>query len=139
MSQAGAQNAKRIDRIFWYCAFGCLAMSLLGAFLLKLAFFLDPANTGIARPYAVGISSCLILTLPAFLITIKWSDAGAIGIWLVTSAVAALATLAGAFTLATPLLAILIFAASISTAVYLKDRNSAPSPKTEACTIDMTE
>jgi hypothetical protein len=139
MPQTGAQNAKRIDRMFWYCAFACLATSLLGAFLLKLAFFLNPAATGIERPYAVGISSCLILALPAFLITVKWSAAGTIGMWLLTSAVAVLAALANAFGLATPLIAVLIFAASISTATYLKDRNSAQSPKTEACAIDMAE
>lgn len=130
MPETGARSAKRTDRMFWYCAFACLALSLLGAYLLKLAFSLNPAATGIARSYAAGICSCLILALPAFLITVKWSAAGTVGMWLLTSAVAALAALADAFGLATPLIAILIFAASVATATYLKDRNSVQSPKT---------
>jgi len=112
---------------------------LLGALLLKFAFSENPADTGIARSYAVGICSCLVLALPAFLITVKWSAVGALGMWLLTSAVAAQATLADAFGLATPLIAILIFVASISTATYLKGRKPVENPETSACAIDTAE
>jgi uncharacterized membrane protein YhaH (DUF805 family) len=139
MPQTDAHPAKRIDAMFWYSALACLATSVVGAWLLKFAFSENPADTGIAKSYAVGICSCLILALPAFLITVRWSAAGAIGMWLLTAAVAALATLGGAFGLATPLIAILIFAASISTATYFKDRKPAQNPETSGCPIDTAE
>jgi uncharacterized membrane protein YhaH (DUF805 family) len=136
MAQASGESAKRIDQLFWYCAIACLATSILSCFLLRAAFSADPSDTGIARSYAVSICGCLIFALPVFLITVRWSAAGMAGMWLLACVVAALAALAHAFGLVTPLLAILIFSASIATAIFLKDRSRAQA---EACAISPAE
>jgi len=130
MPQTDARPAHRIAPMFWYSALACLAMSVLGAFLLKAALSANPADTGIARFYAVGICSCLILAFPLFFITLRWSAAGALGMWLLTFAVAALAALAGAFGLATPLIALLIFAALVSTVTHFRGQKASANPET---------
>jgi FtsH-binding integral membrane protein len=132
MGNARSEHWKHYDRMFVYSALACLAASILGALLLRYAFTANPSDTGIPRNYAVALCSCLILSLPLFLVTMKSSKAGAIAMWALTAAVAILATLAGAFGLATPVIAVLIFAASIATSIWHKHKkivlDDAPRP-----------
>jgi FtsH-binding integral membrane protein len=114
---------RHYDRMFVYSALACLAASVLGGLLLRYAFTADPADTGVPRKYAVDLCYCLILSLPLYLLTLKSSRLGAIAMWALTVVVAALATMAGAFGLATPIVAVLIFAASIATSIWHKHKN----------------
>jgi hypothetical protein len=111
---------KHYDRMFVSSACACFAVSLLGALLLRYAFTADPSDTGIPRGYAVALCCSLILSLPAYLLSLKSSKAESIATWLLTAAIAGLAALAGAFGLATPIVAVLIFAASIVTSIWYK-------------------
>jgi len=113
---------KHYDHMFVWSALACLAASVLGALLFRYALSADPADTGIARRYAVALCCCLILALPLYLLTLKSSKTGSIAMWALTAVVAGIATLAGAFGLATPIIAVLIFAASIATSIWHKHR-----------------
>jgi FtsH-binding integral membrane protein len=106
--------------MFVSSAFACLAVSVLGALLLRYASTADPSDTGIPRRYAMALCCSLILSLPVYLLTLKSSRLGAIATWLLTAAIAGLAALAGAFGLATPIVAVLIFAAYIATSIWHK-------------------
>jgi FtsH-binding integral membrane protein len=110
------------DRMFIYSGLACLAVSVLGALLLRYAFTADPSDTGIPRHYAVALCCSLILSLPVYLLTLKSSKIGTIATWLLTAAIAGLAAMAGAFGLATPIIAVLIFAASIATSIWHKHK-----------------
>ena len=118
--------------MFVYSALACLAVSVLSGFLLRAALSADPSDTGIPRDYAVTLCCLLILTLPVYLLTLKWSKVGAIAMWTLTAVTAMLAALAGAFGLATPIIAVLIFAASIATSIWHKHKkivsDDAPQP-----------
>jgi uncharacterized membrane protein YhaH (DUF805 family) len=131
MPTSAASRARRFDSTFWWSAVGCLALSVFGAVLLKAALTENPDDTGIARSYAVAMCCSLIFALPAFIVTIKWHGTGAILMWLLTTLIAVLAALAGAFGLATPLIVVLIFAASIATATWHKHRRIAPISEAE--------
>jgi FtsH-binding integral membrane protein len=120
MPKARSHHWRHYDRMFVYSALACLAASVLGALLLRYASTADPSDTGIPRNYAVALCYCLMLSLPAFLITLKSSLAGTIAMWALTAVFASIAGAAGAFGLATPLIAVLIFAASIATHIYHK-------------------
>jgi FtsH-binding integral membrane protein len=113
---------KHYDHMFVWSAIACLAASVLGVLLLRYAFTANPADTGIPRSNAVALCYCLILSCPLFLITLKSSRIGAVLMWALTAVVALLAALAGAFGLATPIIAVLIFAASIATSIWHKHR-----------------
>jgi hypothetical protein len=117
---ARSHHWRHYDRMYVYSALACLATSVFGALLLRYAFTADPADTGIPRTYAVGLCCCLILSLPLYLITLKSSRLGAIAMWTLTVVVAALAAMAGAFGLVTPIIAVLIFAASIASSIWHK-------------------
>jgi hypothetical protein len=108
--------------MFVFSALACLAVSVLGALLLRHAFSADPVDTGISRRYAVALCCCLILSLPVYLLTLKSSQLGAIATWLLTAVIAGLSAVAGAFGLATPVIAVLIFAASIATSIWHKHK-----------------
>jgi hypothetical protein len=108
--------------MFVYSALACLAASVLGTLLLRYAFTANPADTGIARNYAVALCCCLIFSFPLYLLTLKSSKVGTIAMWALTAAVAVIATLAGAFGLATPVIAVLVFAASIATSIWHKHK-----------------
>jgi FtsH-binding integral membrane protein len=120
--------------MFVYSALACLAASALGGLLLRYAFTADPSDTGIPRNYAVDLCYCLIFSLPLFLITLKSSKMGAIAMWALTAITATIATLAGAFGLATPVIAVLLFAASIATSIWHKHKkiviDDAPETRT---------
>jgi hypothetical protein len=122
MAAVRSHRWKHYDHMFVYSALACLAASVLGALLLRFAWTANPADTGIGRRYAVGLCSCLIFSFPLYLISLKSSKAGAIAMWALTAIVAALATLGGAFGLATPIIAVLIFAASIATSIWHKHK-----------------
>jgi drug/metabolite transporter (DMT)-like permease len=124
---------KHYDRMFVSSALACLAASVLGALLLHYAFIADPSDTGIPRNYAVALCCCLILSLPFYLLTLKSSKLGTIVMWALTAIVSIIAALAGAFGLATPIIAVLIFAASIATSIWHKHKkivldDEAPPP-----------
>lgn len=132
MGKARSEHWKHYDRMFVCSALACLAASVLGGSLLHYAFNADPSDTGIPRNYAVALCCCLILSLPLLLLTMKSSKLGAIAMWALTVAVAVIAALAGAFGLATPVIAVLIFAASIATSIWHKHKkvviDDAPQP-----------
>jgi FtsH-binding integral membrane protein len=132
MPKLRSSRWRHYDRMFVYSALACLAVSVLGALLLRYAFTADPADTGIARDYAMALCCCLILSLPVYLLTLRSSKLGTIAIWALTVAIASIAAMAGAFGLATPIIAVLIFAASIATSVWHKHKktalNDAPQP-----------
>jgi len=127
---------KHYDRMFVYSALACLAVSVLGALLLRYAFSADPSDTGIPRPYAVALCWSLILSLPVYLLTLKSSMLGAIATWLLTAVIASLAAIAGAFGLATPIVAVLIFAASIATSIWHKHKKVVFDDEPETCSVD---
>ena len=127
---------KHYDRMFVWSALACLAVTLLGALLLRHAFSADPSDTGIPRNYAVALCCTLILSLPVYLLTLKSSKLGAIATWVLTSAIAGLAALAGAFGLATPLIAILIFAASTATSIWHKHKKIVLDEEPETGAVD---
>jgi Na+/melibiose symporter-like transporter len=108
--------------MFLWSALACLAASVLGVLLLRYSFFADFPGLEIPHRYAVALYCCLILTCPLFLITLKSSKVGSVALWALTVAVAALAAVAGAFGLATPIIALLIFAASVVTSIWHKHR-----------------
>jgi hypothetical protein len=122
MGKQRSHHWKHYDHMFVYSALACLAATVLGAFLLKYAFSAKPSDTGIARNYAVTLCCCLILSFPAYLITLKSSAAGSVVMWSLTAIFASIAGLAGAFGLATPLIAIYIFAASIASSIWHKHK-----------------
>jgi len=113
---------KHYDHMFVWSAIACLAASVLGGLLLRYSFFADFPGLEIPHRYAAALYSCLILTCPMFLITLKSSKVGSIAMWGLTAVVAAIATFAGAFGLATPIIALLIFAASVATSIWVKHR-----------------
>jgi hypothetical protein len=123
---------KHYDRMFVSSAVACLAVSVFGALLLRYAFSADPADTGVPRDYAVALCGLLILSFPVYLLTLKSSKAGTIATWLLTAAIAVLAAIAGAFGLATPIIAVLIFAASIASSIWHKHRKIAVEDSPEA-------
>jgi len=108
--------------MFLWSALACLAASVLGVLLLRYSFNADFPGLGIAHRYALALYGCLILSGPLFLITLKSSRAGSIAMWALTAVVAAIAAVAGAFGLATPIVALLIFAASVATSIWHKHR-----------------
>jgi hypothetical protein len=120
VSKQGSHHWKHYDRMFIYSALACFATSVLGAFLLRAAFYADPSDTGIPKNYALALCCCLIVSLPIYLITLKSSKLGAIAMWILTSITGALATCAGAFGLVTPIIAVFIFAASIASHIWHK-------------------
>jgi hypothetical protein len=124
------------DRMFVYSALACLANSVLGGFLLRLAFTADPADTGIARNYAIALCCCLILSLPVFLVTLKSSAVGTFATWALTAVIAIIAALAGAFGLATPIIAVLVFAASIATSIFHKHRKIVLTDNRQSASIE---
>jgi FtsH-binding integral membrane protein len=136
MPKSRSHHWRHYDQMFVYSALACLANSVLGAFLLKAAFTADPSDTGIPRNYAIALCCCLILSLPAYLITMKSSKLGTIIMWALTGVIAALAGLAGAFGLATPLIAVLIFAASIATHIWHKHKQIVIDDEPQAEAID---
>jgi FtsH-binding integral membrane protein len=125
--------------MFIYSAVACLAVSVLGTLLLRYAFSADPSNTGIPRRCAVDLCCGLALSLPIYLLTLKSSKVGAIATWLLTAAIAGLAAKCGAFGLATPIIAVLIFAASCATSIWHKHKTVILDEKAEAGAIDRTE
>lgn len=127
---------KHYDQMFVWSALACLAVSVLGALLLRHAFSADPADTGVPRRYAVALCCSLILSLPVYLLTLKSSKIGAIATWLLTAGIACLAGLAGAFGLATPIIAILIFAASIATSIWHKHKKVVLDDEPETSAAD---
>jgi len=140
MGKAGSDRWKHYDRMFVYSALACLASSVLGALLLRFALSADPSDTGVSRNYAVALCCCLILSFPLFLLTIRSSKLGTIAMWALTVAVAVIASLAGAFGLATPVIAVLIFAASIATSIWHQHKkivlDEAPRPAQPMRTTD---
>src|ERR1700722_8502233 len=108
--------------MFVWSVIACLAASVLGTLLLRYFFSADFPGLGIAHRYAVALYCCLILSGPLFLIPLKSSMAGSIAMWALTGVVATIATFAGAFGLATPIIALLIFAASVATSIWVKHR-----------------
>jgi len=122
MTQPPANRWRHFDHMFIYSAIACLANSLLGGILLKFAFSANRSDTGIPRDYAVALCCCCILSLPVYLLTLKSSKAGTIATWLLTAVIAGIAAVAGAFGLATPIIAVLIFAASIATSIWHKHK-----------------
>jgi hypothetical protein len=111
---------KHYDRMFVFSALACLAASVLGALLLRYALTANPSDTGVPRNHAVALCVCCILSFPVYLLTLKSSKVGAIATWLLTVVVAGIAAFAGAFGLATPIIAVFIFAASIATSIWRK-------------------
>jgi hypothetical protein len=132
LPKSRSHHWKHYDHMFVYSALACLAASVLGALLLRYAETANPADTGIPRRYAVALCCCLILSLPVYLLTLKSSTVGTIATWLLTAVIAGLAALAGAFGLATPIIAVLIFAASVATSIWHKHKkivfDDAPEP-----------
>jgi hypothetical protein len=118
--------------MFVWSALACLALSVLGGLLLRYSFSADFPGLEIAHPYALALYSCLIVTGPLFLLTLKSSKVGSIAMWALTSVVAAIATVAGAFGLATPIIAVLIFAASVATSIWHKHRKIVLDEASEA-------
>jgi len=108
--------------MFVWSALACLAVSVLSVLLLRYSFFADFPGLEIPRRYAVALYCCLILTCPLFLLTLKSSKVGSIAMWALTAVVAAIATFAGAFALAMPIIAVLIFAASVATSIWVKHK-----------------
>jgi hypothetical protein len=108
--------------MFLWSALACLAASVLGVLLLRYSFSADFPGLEIPHRYAIALYCCLILTCPLFLITLKSSTLGSIAMWALTAVVATIATFAGAFGLATPIIALLIFAASVATSIWMKHR-----------------
>jgi hypothetical protein len=108
--------------MFVWSAIACLAASVLGGLLLRYSFSADFPGLEIPHRYAIALYSCLILTCPLFLLTLKSSKLGSIAMWALTGVVATIATFAGAFGLATPIIALFIFAASVATSIWLKHR-----------------
>jgi hypothetical protein len=92
---------------------------------LRYSFSADFPGLGIAHHYAVALYCCLILSGPLFLITLKSSKVGSISMWALTAVVAAIAAVAESFGLATPIIALLIFAASVATSIWVKHRKIA--------------
>ena len=127
---------KHYDRMFVWSAIACLAVSVLGALLLRHAILADPADTGIPRNYAVTLCCCLILSLPVYLLTLKSSAVGTIATWLLTSVIACIAAFAGAFGLATPIIALLVFAASIATSIWHKHKKIVLDEEPESGAVD---
>jgi hypothetical protein len=122
MAKPRSHHWKHYDHMFVYSALACLAATILGGLLLRYAYSASPSDTGIARNYAVDMCYCLILSFPAYLITLKSSAAGTIVMWALTAVFAAIAGLAGAFGLATPLICVFIFAASIASSIWYRHK-----------------
>jgi len=74
--------------MFVWSALACLAVTILGALLLRYAFSADPSDTGIPRNYALALCCTLILSLPVYLLTLKSSKLGTIATWVLTAAIA---------------------------------------------------
>jgi hypothetical protein len=108
--------------MFVWSALACLAASILGTLLLRYSFTADFPGLGIAHRYAVALYCCLILACPLFLLTLRSSKVGSIAMWALTAVVAAIAAVAGAFELATPIIALFAFAASVATSIWHKHR-----------------
>jgi len=113
---------RHYDHMFLWSALACLAASVLGVLLLRYSFFADFPGLEIPHRYAVALYCCLILSGPLFLITLKSSKVGSIAMWALTAVVAAIAAVAQSFGLATPIIALLIFAASVATSIWHKHR-----------------
>jgi FtsH-binding integral membrane protein len=139
MPKSRSHHWKHYDQMFVYSALACLAASVLGALLLRYAFSADPSDTGIPRNYAVVLCCLLILSLPLYLLTLKSSKLGTIAMWTLTAVVALISSLAGAFGLATPIIAVLIFAASIATHIWHKHKKVVLDDAPEPGTLDSTD
>jgi hypothetical protein len=113
---------KHYDHMFLWSALACLAASVLGVLLLRHSFSADFPGLGIAHRYAVPLYCCLILSGPLFLITLNSSKVGSFAMWALTAVVAAIAAVAGSFGLATPIIALFIFAASVATSIWVKHK-----------------
>jgi hypothetical protein len=127
---------KHYDRMFISSALACLAVTSLGALLLRYAFSAAPVHNGIARNYAVALCCCLILSLPVYLLTLKSSAVGSIATWLLTLVIAGIAAVAGSFGLATPIIAVLIFAAPIATSIWHKHKKVVLDDEAETGAVD---